>query len=110
MSRTPQTQRLNWRTDQYAGAIFLALRGNATMVLRRPATGHLQRRATLRHDVSVRGKIIVSGFSSWTLGCLVVDLSLGGARVTLDEHRSLPEKVMLFEAHQQNIYECDVRW
>ena len=79
-------------------------------VLRRPVAGHFQRRASLRHEVSVRGKIIIAGVPTQTVACSVVDLSLGGARVTLDEACSLPEKVMLFEAHQQNIYECIVRW
>ena len=86
-------------------------KGLAMRVMRRTVAPLFQRRATLRHDVSVRGAIIIkAGQATSTIGCLIIDLSLGGARVKLDEHNLLPSKVLLFEAHRENVYECSVRW
>jgi hypothetical protein len=70
-----------------------------------------QRRASLRHNVSLRGAVIVgAGDTARSLGCVIVDLSLGGARVELDEDCELPERVHLYEADCHNVYECTVRW
>lgn len=80
-------------------------------VTRRNAGPHFQRRASLRHDVSVRGAVIVKvGDATRTAGCLILDLSLGGAKVELDEDGPLPDKVLLYESHRENVYECSIRW
>jgi c-di-GMP-binding flagellar brake protein YcgR len=97
-----------------SGAAMMRCRlakGRVMKVMRRTVAPQFQRRATLRHDVSVRGAIIVKlSLAMQTLGCLIVDLSLGGAKVKLDENYALPPKVLLFEAHRENVYECSVRW
>jgi hypothetical protein len=75
------------------------------------STAHFGRRATLRHDVRIRGAIIITlAGTTRTVGCLIIDLSLGGAKIELDKDWLLPDELLLFESHQENIYECSVRW
>jgi hypothetical protein len=80
-------------------------------VMGRTVTQLFQRRATLRHEVSVRGAIIDGSCDpARTIGCGIVDLSLGGAKIELDEDCPLPDRVMLYESSRENVYECSIRW
>lgn len=63
-----------------------------------------------RESVSIKGKLVCVTDKSYTLDCMIVDLSQGGARVELREEGEIPEEVLLFEMDKQNIYECLVRW
>jgi hypothetical protein len=79
--------------------------------MRRNVARQFQRRATLRHEVSVRGAVIIQvGEASRSVGCRLIDLSLGGARIELDEDCILPEKVKLTENCRGTVHECSVRW
>lgn len=79
--------------------------------MRRTVARQFQRRATLRHEVSVQGAVIIKvGEASRSVGCRLVDLSLGGARIELEEDCILPEKVQLMESHRETVHECSVRW
>jgi hypothetical protein len=71
---------------------------------------HYRARETTRHIVSVRGKVIIPAGIPQVFGCLILDLSVEGAKIQLDDDHPLPDKIMLFESHRQNIYECVVRW
>ena len=63
-----------------------------------------------RESVSIKGKLVCVADKSYTLDCMIVDLSQGGARVELREEGEIPDEVLLFEMDKQNIYECLVRW
>ncbi|MGF1622069.1 MAG: PilZ domain-containing protein [Rhodomicrobiaceae bacterium] len=63
-----------------------------------------------REKVSIKGKLVCIADKSYTLDCMIVDLSPGGARVELDEECMIPDELLLFERDNQNIYECLVRW
>lgn len=67
-------------------------------------------RATPRHHVAIQGKLIIRAAVPTSFACMITDLSLGGAKVVLDEDHPLPGKVFLFESFHQNIYECSVQW
>jgi hypothetical protein len=71
---------------------------------------HYRARETTRHIVSIRGKVIIPAGIPQAFGCLILDFSVEGAKIQLDEDHPLPEKIMLFESHRQNIYECVIRW
>lgn len=78
---------------------------------RRAVTPLFQRRASPRHEVSVRGAIIIKLVeASRTAGCIIVDLSIDGAKVELDQDCDLPERVHLYESNCENVYECIIRW
>ncbi len=63
-----------------------------------------------RHRVEIAGKLILPPQNTITIDCLIIDLSIGGAKVELLEMRQLPIQILLFENLRQNIYECRVKW
>jgi len=70
----------------------------------------VRRRLNVRKKVSIKGKVIFVAGMSQTVDSMIVDLSPGGARVELCEDYVLPDEVLLFEANNQNVFECVVRW
>lgn len=64
-------------------------------------------RTPQREATSIRGRIIVA--PTVAFGCRIVELSTSEAKIELDDDHDLPDRLMLFEAQQRNIWECTVR-
>jgi hypothetical protein len=67
------------------------------------------RRVHPRFDVEIDGRLIVPG-DSRLHDCTILDLSEGGARITLTAARDLPTTVYLWEKRSGTVFECEVRW
>lgn len=70
-------------------------------------TFFIEQRQHKRHDVNIAGVLIIDGRH---YDCLVKDLSLGGARIALNDARVLPERLKLLELESRSAFECMVRW
>ena len=70
----------------------------------------LDRRIEPRHSVSIEGVLIDMKNTARRIDCMITDLSESGARIARQCETMLPDQVMLFEAHNGNIFESEVRW
>jgi hypothetical protein len=68
-----------------------------------------QQRASERHGVVIAGKIMSPKLTDF-LGCVIQDISDGGARVAVEEGMELPDRVYLWQEQTGTIIECEVRW
>jgi hypothetical protein len=67
------------------------------------------RRRHPRHEVQVDGKLILAN-GSRTLDCVILDISEGGARVSVGVLMDLPKNVYLWQPAADAVFECEVRW
>lgn len=67
------------------------------------------RRAHPRREVRIDGKLILAE-GARTLDCVILDLSEGGARVSVSVEMDLPEKVYLWQSDTDTVFDCEVRW
>ena len=67
------------------------------------------RRSDPRHEVRIPGKLILAE-GARTLDCLILDMSKGGARVSVGVQMDLPEKVYLWQSAADAVFDCEVRW
>ena len=68
-----------------------------------------QQCASERHAVVIAGKIMWPDLTEF-LGCVIQDVSDGGARVAVQEAVDLPDRIYLWQEQTGTIIECDVRW
>lgn len=67
------------------------------------------RRAHPRHAVHVDGKLILAE-GARTLDCVILDISEGGARVSVAVAMDLPPKVYLWQPAIDTVFDCEVCW
>ena len=69
----------------------------------------IERRANVRHAVSLAGELIWSG-GAVRRDCTIRDISLDGARVETTSDVATPDELFLLESVSANLFECQVRW
>jgi len=67
------------------------------------------RRAHPRHAVHLDGKLLLAE-GARTLDCVILDMSEGGARVSVGVEMDLPKKVYLWQRSMGSVFDCEVRW
>lgn len=67
------------------------------------------RRAHPRHAAHLDGKLILAN-GARTLDCVILEISEGGARVSVGVEMDLPEKVYLWQSAIDTVFDCEVRW
>lgn len=67
------------------------------------------RRAHTRHPVHIDGKLILAN-GARTLDCVILDISEGGARVSVGVQMDLPQKVYLWHPSIDTVFDCEVCW
>lgn len=66
-------------------------------------------RAFTRHQVRIEAKILSPDLVS-CIECVVMDVSRGGALVSVRSAATVPDRVYLWQAKTETILECEVRW
>jgi len=71
----------------------------------------MEKRSAPRFQTNIPGTLFFDTVSGrGDIGCNIVDLSDGGARVETVLGDILPLRVALHECSHGNIYDCEVRW
>jgi hypothetical protein len=76
-------------------------------VSRQPATGGIEQRKAPRKKVLLTGKVIY-GDGAHVMDCTIRDLSATGARITLAQGRTVPERAYLLDMINRVAYEAVV--
>jgi hypothetical protein len=70
---------------------------------------HDDRREFERHPVRIEGKVMFAA-GKCSFDCVIVDLSVAGARLRLTQNVRLPSKIYLWQTKSGAVLECEVRW
>jgi hypothetical protein len=68
-----------------------------------------QERTFSRYEVAIQGKIMSPDLAD-CLGCVIKDVSDGGALVAIDNGAEVPDRIYLWQEQTGTIIECQVRW
>jgi hypothetical protein len=66
-------------------------------------------RAYERQEVRIEGKIASPDISA-CVDCVVLNISDGGALVSMRNASAIPGRVYLWQAKTGTVFECEVRW
>jgi hypothetical protein len=68
-----------------------------------------QERASDRYEVVIEGKIMSPDLAD-CLGCVIRNVSDGGALVAIDEGVDVPDRIYLWQQETGTTIACEVRW
>ncbi len=68
-----------------------------------------QERTFSRYEVAIQGKIMSPDLAH-SFGCVIKDVSEGGALVAIENGAEVPDRIYLWQEQTGTIIECQVRW
>lgn len=68
-----------------------------------------QERTFSRYEVAIQGKIMSPDLAH-SFGCVIKDVSEGGALVAIENGAEVPDRIYLWQKQTGTIIECQVRW
>lgn len=63
-----------------------------------------------RREVSIETRLFLPSVNPKIIGCRLLDISEGGARIEVDVKYKLPSEVFILRAEYENMYECQTAW
>lgn len=68
-----------------------------------------QERTFSRYEVAIQGKIMSPDLAH-SFGCVIKNVSEGGALVAIENGAEVPDRIYLWQEQTGTIIECQVRW